>query len=80
MTQDDLVRLAELFSSHRGLALSTLGRIAAGDGKFFLRLRDGGSCTMRTGEAVAMWFVRHWPADLAWPRSIPQPKPTRVAA
>jgi hypothetical protein len=80
MTQDDLVKAAELYARHKGLAISTLGRIVAADGKFFIRLAADGSCTMRTGEQVAQWFSENWPDDLEWPRGVSRPKPSRVPA
>ena len=44
---------------------------------FFTRLHDGMGCTVKTYSRVLQWFSDHWPPDLAWPTSIPRPKPSK---
>ena len=81
MRTTDLTKLADLWGSHKGLKLSTVSTYAAGDGKFFHRLKEGASCTLRRAEAVTSWFSDNWPdQELEWPRSIPRPKPNKKEA
>ena len=74
MNTQSLLRLAELFASHRGLQLSTVSTYAAKDGKFFRSLREGAGCTLRKAQSVVAYFDLNWPADLAWPREVPRPR------
>lgn len=74
MKVEQIIKLAERFARHRSLSLSTVATYAANDGKTFERLRNGGSCTIRTADRIVSWFSDHWPEDLAWPSDIPRPK------
>lgn len=73
MQEIELIQVAEAYTAHTGRKMSTVGRYAANDGKFFQRLQDGMGCTLRTARAVTQWFSDNWPADLEWPRAIPRP-------
>jgi hypothetical protein len=73
METKNLTDLADRFAAHRGWKLSTLSTYAAGDGKFFDRLKKGAGCTLRTAAKLFQWFSANWPADLEWPRDIPRP-------
>lgn len=80
MTIRNLLTLAETYSAHTSLKLSTIGVYALNDGKFFLRLQDGAGCTVRTAERAAQWFSDNWPADVAWPRDVARPPKTKKEA
>lgn len=55
--------------------LSTVGRHAAGDGSFFVRLPEAEKTfTIRKYDDVIGWFSSNWPADLAWPDDVPRPE------
>lgn len=69
-----LIKLAEGYAAHRGLMLSTVSTYAAGDGKFFGKLKGSSSCTLKTADNVTLWFAQNWPADLEWPADIPRPE------
>ena len=69
------LRSARLYAEHLGIALSTLGRMAAGKGSFFAALAEG-RVTIRRAERVLQWFSDHWPVDLPWPAEIPRPRPS----
>lgn len=75
-----LVTLAESFAAHRALSLSTVSTYARNDGKFFIRLKGGAGCTVRTAATVAQWFSDNWPDDLEWPRDIARPAKSRRVA
>lgn len=79
MNTSDILRQAEIYCDHTGKTLSTVGSYAVRDGKFFLRLKDGGGCTLRTAKRVIEWFDQNWPDDLAWPAGINRPGDRRAA-
>lgn len=70
----DVIKLAEVFTGHSGLTLSTVSTYAARDGKWLPALKAGtAGCTIRKAERVLSWFSDNWPSDLEWPRDIPRP-------
>lgn len=81
MSPDDLIRLGRAYGRFRGLALSTVGRLAGGQGAFFQRVAAG-RVTIRRLERAVQWFSDHWPAELAWPEDLlrPAPQPGSPAA
>lgn len=79
--KDNLRRCAEGYAAARGLALPTIGRMAAGDWRFFDRLdNDAKSFTARKYDQVMGWFSDNWPPDTDWPRGLPRPQPEGVAS
>ncbi len=74
MSADDLTRLGRVYARRRGLALSTVGRLAGGQGTFFDRVAAG-RVTIRRVDRAIQWFSDHWPAELAWPEDLPRPEP-----
>ena len=76
MRETHLVALSQCYADHRRLSLSRVGFLAANDGKFFVRLKAGKTCTLRTTERVLQWFSDHWPEDLDWPTDTPRPRPS----
>ena len=79
LTTDDLRRLCAAYAAGRGLAIATVGRLAAGHGGFEKRLRAGRVTVRRIGR-VAQWLSDHWPFDLDWPADIPRPAPAVAPA
>lgn len=81
MSADALIRLGRAYARRRGLALSTVGRLAGGQGAFFDRVAAG-RVTIRRVDRAIQWFSDHWPAELAWPRDLlrPEPRPGSPAA
>ena len=61
-----ITQLAEQFTAHKNWSIATLGTYAAGDSRFFLRLRDG-RVTLSQCARVALWMEQQWPHDLPWP-------------
>lgn len=80
MSTETLVRMAQAYSAHTGLKLSTISTYATNDGKFFGSQLMGAGCTLRRADTIMKWFSDHWPADLEWPHDIPRPKPTNREA
>jgi hypothetical protein len=68
-----LLKLAEALAAHTDKKITTLGVYSVNDGKFFDRIRNGGSCTLKTPSRVTEWFHENWSGDLAWPSDIPRP-------
>lgn len=60
------------FAVATGREPSTVARLAAGDWRFFDRLKEGASFTIRKYDAVMAWFGVNWPADLSWPSDVPR--------
>ena len=78
--KDNLRRCAESFAAARGLKLPTIGRLAAGDWRFFERLdNDEKSFTARKYDQVIGWFSENWPPDTKWPKGLQRPEPQRAA-
>lgn len=70
----NLFDLAEAFGASRQLNESTIGKLCASDGRFFARLRDGKTFTVKKYDELVVWFSRHWPSDAEWPTRIHRPK------
>lgn len=65
------------------LSESRIGQLAAGNPGFYMRMRNGGGCTIRLYGRVLQWFSDNWPEGAEWPPDVPRPAPaseTRGAA
>ncbi|MGR7993874.1 hypothetical protein [Xanthobacter sp. ZOL 2024] len=71
----DLRSCAEAYAEARNIKISTVGRLAAGDWRFFDRIVEGKSFTARTYDEVMGWFAVNWPEDIPWPNDIRRPAP-----
>lgn len=67
-----LLTCAASFAARRGVREATVGNLAAGDWRFFGRLKDGRAFTARKYDEVMRWFSNNWPDD-EWPAAIPRP-------
>lgn len=74
-----LVEAATEYARRRGVSLARVAYLALNDGKFFVRLEAGGSCTLETYERFMAWLAigragnRHafhplivTPCDVGW--------------
>lgn len=79
----ELIRHLELllasYQTRRDLQASTIGRLGAGDGKFFERLRSGATFTVKKYDYVVGWFSSNWPEGLDWPVGVPRPVASKDA-
>ena len=74
----NLILCADAFVEGRNVGFSTLGRLAAGDWRFFSHLRDGSKTfTARKYDEVIGWFSENWPSEAIWPEQVKRPE--RVA-
>lgn len=81
MSTDTLILLAQLYTAHTGLKLSTVSSYSSNDGKWLPRLLRGeAGCTVKRLVRTIAWFSANWPADLEWPRDIPRPSKPKEAA
>jgi hypothetical protein len=72
----NLLRCAKSYAEAKGMELSTLARLSAGDWRFFSNLQaDEKTFTARKYDHVIQWFSDHWPADKSWPEGISRPAP-----
>lgn len=76
----DLRTCAESYALARGLEMSTVGRRAAGDWRFFDRITEGKSFTARTYDNVMRWFASNWPPGHPWPKGVRRPAPDQRRA
>ena len=74
-TKEAILHLGAALASHRGIAISTLGREMMGHGHFFRRLQEGRT-TIGCAERALDRLSDRWPADLDWPSDIPRPDPS----
>jgi len=75
MQTETIIRIAELFSKHRELRLSTISTYAVNDGKWLKDLKGGSGCTLRKASIFMSWISDNWPVDLEWPADIARPTP-----
>lgn len=65
---------ASAYAGARSLSLTTLGRLAAGDWRFFDRVVEGSTTfTARKYDDVMLWFSERWPEGCDWPAEVPRP-------
>lgn len=71
----DLLKVADTYIAHTGVASSTLSKRAANDGAdLFGRLRaDPGAVVLRRVNEVMCVLAWNWPKGLAWPADVPRP-------
>lgn len=78
--RENLLNCAAAYTARREIGLSTLGRLAAGDWRFFDNLkRDGKTFTARKYDEVLGWFSQNWPDGAEWPDGLARP-PEQVAS
>ena len=75
MNEKSLVELGQRFADARGVSLWWVGFKVADDGKFFVRLREGKTCTLRSARTVVQRLSDIWPDDLDWPPDVARPPP-----
>ncbi|ADH91767.1 conserved hypothetical protein [Ancylobacter novellus DSM 506] len=71
--REHLLSCFSVFVEARGITSATVGRLAAGDWRFFRRLADGTNFTVRKYDEVMAWFSTNWPAGAEWPAKVPRP-------
>lgn len=72
--RSNLMACASAYAGAKSISLTTLGRLAAGDWRFFDRVEAGATTfTARKYDEVIAWFSERWPDDLAWPIDVPRP-------
>lgn len=72
-----LLACAEGYAAARKIGLPTIGRLAAGDWRFFDRLNDDEKTfTAKKYDDVIAWFSDNWPEGAAWPESVQRPAVT----
>ena len=73
--RQNLILCASAFVERRSLGFATLGRLAAGDWRFFDHLsKDTKTFTARKYDEVMRWFHLNWPPAAVWPDSVSRPQ------
>jgi hypothetical protein len=75
-----LLQLVGAYSAACQLNESTIGRFCAADGRFFSRIREGKTFTVKKYDEVVAWFSANWPDELGWPAGIDRPPVLQEAA
>lgn len=79
--RQNLLRCAQAYAAARGIELSTVARLSAGDWRFFERLdNDEKTFTARKYDEVIIWFSANWPPQAKWPKGVQRPEPARAAS
>lgn len=74
MHYNDLLHLAEKYSTHIGRSEATLSNWIVGHARLFSRLRENHGCTHHTFIRALQYFSDNWPNDgLSWPEGIDRP-------
>jgi hypothetical protein len=74
--RSNLMACASAYGASRGVSLATIGRLAAGDWRFFDRLDDDTKTfTARKYDEVILWFSEQWPEGALWPSNVARPEP-----
>mgnify|MGYP000592279100 CR=1 FL=1 len=68
-----LLTVGARFGAIRKLEESTVGRLCASDARFFSRIREGQTFTIKKYDRVMAWFVDQWPEFSEWPANVPRP-------
>jgi hypothetical protein len=72
--RQNLTQCAAAFMAKRDISPSTVGRLAAGDWRFFERLGESRKTfTARKYDEIIQWFSDNWPAEAAWPSGVARP-------
>ena len=69
----NLMSLGTAYAAAKKLELGTVGRLCAADGRFFSRLDDGKTFTVKKYDEVVGWFHDNWPENLEWPEKVRRP-------
>lgn len=79
--RSSLLMCASTFCEARSVSLATVGRLAAGDWRFFDRLDDSEKTfTARKYDEVIGWFSENWPDAVPWPSEVSRPSASEHAA
>lgn len=79
--KSNLRQCAEAYATARGIGIPTVGRLAAGDWRFFDRVDDDEKTfTARKYDEVIGWFSVNWPDQMEWPPGISRPVNTGASA
>ena len=76
MSHVQIIKLIEAVASAKSRSPHTVGRLAAGSGDFYARLKNGHDLTTRKADRVIRYLSDHWPPSVKWPSDIPRPAPT----
>lgn len=68
-----LSALVERYTEATGRSAARVGTIILNQSSFFLRIGDGGSCSVDTYLKVKRWFADNWPDQISWPDDVDRP-------
>lgn len=69
-----LLTATRLYAAALGISISAASRRAMGDGRFFARIDEGCTFTVRIYDRAMQWFAVNWPKNTPWPPHVPRPE------
>lgn len=72
--KQNLITLATLLGDHENVSAGTIARRYVGQTRFFQRLSEGKTFTVRSYDELVNGMSRDWPSELDWPEHIERPK------
>ena len=69
-----LLDLGAAYCAETGYAMKTVAQKACGDFRFFDRVQNGASFTVKTYDRAVRFFWDNWPRGYEWPADIPGPE------
>lgn len=75
---NSLLVLGQGFGAALGLRETTVGRLCASDARFFSRIREGKTFTVKKFDDVVLWFSSNWPEQEPWPSDVMRPEKDAV--
>lgn len=64
---EQLLALSKSYCALRGISERTASGRIFKDSRTILRVKDGGSLTLKNFEKAVLWFSENWPDNSDWP-------------
>lgn len=77
----DLLAVAQIYATAKGLKLSSLGNYVRGDSTYFIKLKRGKTrMVCEVYDEIMQWLSDRWPEDVRWPPHVARPNPKPLPA
>lgn len=67
---EQLLTLSKSYCNLRGISERTASGIIFRDSRTIVRVKEGGSLTVRSFERALTWFRENWPEEASWPEGV----------
>lgn len=72
---EQLLALSQSYCALRGISERTASGRIFKDSRTILRVKEGGSLTLKNFEKAVLWFSENWPDNSDWPDFIERTHP-----